>query len=370
MAGFLSNLWGNVTGQNAANAAMDAARISSQGYTQAGNLVNDAYLKSGNLQSDTFNRVGQNLSDVYNRVGAQNRDAYNQYGTAAGQAYGAQGANLTGLGQQYQQQQGALAGQFAPYTAAGANATNLQADLSGANGPDAQARAYAQYQASPGVEWATQQGLRGVNNSAAANRMGNSGPALKALSNYSQNMAQQDFGNWYSRLGQLGSLGLQATNAGAGYQSLGNRGLLDASVLGSNAYLNADLMPAQAGLAGSQAYGLGQTQGATALGQGQTQGATALGQGMTGGATALGNATTGAANATAQGMTDAAKAQQQAFQNLLNLGGSLAGTAMGNPGSLANLAKPVTSLFGGYNLNMNAPTSSPSSSFLPIPSFY
>ena len=101
------------------------------------------------------------------------------------------------------------------------------------------------FQASPGYEWARNEGIRDIGNSFAARGGAASGNALRALSEYQTGLAQQDYNNWWNRqagvagVGQntavnLGGIGANAANVAGNY--LADRGVARASgVLGRNA---------------------------------------------------------------------------------------------------------------------------------------
>lgn len=186
-------------------------------------------------------------------------------------------AKQTAAGQQYASDTRSIADQYyQPYINTGNQAQSLISDLLGINGPEAQARAYQNYQSSPGQQWLVDQGTQAIDRSAASKGSLRSGSVLKELMGYGQGMAQQDFGNYYNRL------------AGVGNQ------------------------------------GFGASQGAANL----------VGQGAAG----QFNANYGSAGTVGQGMVAGAQAQQTGLGNLLNAGTFLAGSALGSP-TIANLFK-------------------------------
>lgn len=72
--------------------------------------------------------------------------------------------------------------------------------------PESQIGNIADFQASPGYQFALNQGLNAVQNSAAAGGSLESGRTLKALQDYGQGMANQEYNNWYGRrAGEFGS---------------------------------------------------------------------------------------------------------------------------------------------------------------------
>jgi len=91
----------------------------------------------------------------------------------------------------------------------------LQQELLGLYGPDAQKAAYESYQESPGVAWLRSQGMRGIENNVAATGRGG-GSRLKAISEFNQGLALQDFGNYYNRVAGITDIGLRAGGALSG----------------------------------------------------------------------------------------------------------------------------------------------------------
>lgn len=93
---------------------------------------------------------------------------------------------------------------------------------------------YQGYEASPGYQWAFDQGTAGVNALAGAKGGLNSGRTMQDLNTFGQGIASQDWGNYMNRLAGLtdqgmGAAGLQAqasSNAAAGvsnaYSNIGN----------------------------------------------------------------------------------------------------------------------------------------------------
>ena len=93
----------------------------------------------------------------------------------------------------------------------GIQAQGLQAALSGAMGNEAQAQAYANFQASPGQQWLQQQAERGLlRNSAAIGGLGG-GNVRQALQAQAMGMAQQDFENQFNRMGAVADRGIQGS---------------------------------------------------------------------------------------------------------------------------------------------------------------
>jgi len=148
-----------------------------------------------------------------------------------------------------------------PYSEGGLKAFEQQQALSGAEGPEAQQAAYDAYAESPGVAFARERGLRGIDRGAAAPG-GNdlfSGNVDKARIGYSQGLALQDFNNYWNRLGSVAGTGLAATQAIGGVGSQAAQGQ-------AQAVSNAGLMTAQGQVAAGQSYQSGLSSLGSALG--------------------------------------------------------------------------------------------------------
>lgn len=85
---------------------------------------------------------------------------------------------------------------------------------------------YSAFFKSPDYEFRRSEGLRGVEQSAAARGGAYSGNALKALADYNSNLAAGEFGNYFNRQAVLAGIGQSATNtsATAGQASANNIG--------------------------------------------------------------------------------------------------------------------------------------------------
>lgn len=71
----------------------------------------------------------------------------------------------------------------------------------------------ASFQASPGYNFVRSEGQRDIGNSFAARGGAASGNALRALTEFNQGLASQEFGNWWNQQSQLAGVGQGATNA-------------------------------------------------------------------------------------------------------------------------------------------------------------
>jgi hypothetical protein len=129
---------------------------------------------------------------------------------------------------------------FTPYTEGGAQSQQVQLALSGALGPEAQAEAYANFQSSPGQDFLRDQAEQALLRGASATGGLGGGAIQSALQQQAMGMAQQDFGNYYDRLGGLSDRGLQASTSrgqllGMGADFANTRGGQKADIYGNTA---------------------------------------------------------------------------------------------------------------------------------------
>lgn len=117
---------------------------------------------------------------------------------------------------------------LSPFMQTGQGANDVLARLFGLNGQPADMSAF---QASPGYQFRLSEGQKALENSAAARGGLFSGAAGKALTNYGQNSASQEFDNYVARL--FGQQQLGANVAG----NLANLGAGNAAQMG-NIYTN------------------------------------------------------------------------------------------------------------------------------------
>lgn len=108
---------------------------------------------------------------------------------------------------------------YAPLSQKYGAGTNLYLDSLGVNGADGNARATGAFQAGPGYQYAVDQSLDGINRHAAATGGAYGGNTLAALSDRAGNMANQEYGNWQSKLGGLISPEMQAVSGQAGAEA-------------------------------------------------------------------------------------------------------------------------------------------------------
>ncbi len=138
---------------------------------------------------------------VYSYTQQQNAAQAQQRATQQGMAAQTNAANQQ-LGLQQRAYDDSRA-DLAPYRQAGTNA--LAQYAANANTPFGQ---------SPDYQFRFNEGLRGVQNSAAARGLLNSGRTVQAATNYGQGAASQEYGNYMNRLASLTGVGQTATNQG------------------------------------------------------------------------------------------------------------------------------------------------------------
>jgi len=141
-----------------------------------------------------------------------------------------------------------------PFVLGAAGAFERQQALTGALGPEAQNQAYQQFQESPGVQWQRDQGLRGIEAELGSQGVGG-GTRLKAITEYNQQLAMQDFANQFNRLGAVTGVGLNAASALTGAGANATAGQAAALQVGGAARAGAALGRAGAFASGVQNLG-------------------------------------------------------------------------------------------------------------------
>jgi hypothetical protein len=168
---------------------------------------------------------------------AQAREMAEKGAAAAGQYYGkgredvlgqaglgeAAGREFYGQGVGYQQ----------PYMGAGAGATNQLSSLYGPGGEYTRQPTMEELQFDPGYQFRFGQGMRALNAGLGASGMRGSGTALKAATQFGQDMASQEYQNAYNRFmanraqavqGLQNLSGIGAASAGTASQLAGQFG--------------------------------------------------------------------------------------------------------------------------------------------------
>lgn len=106
-----------------------------------------------------------------------------------------------------------------PFVQGGTRVNALLLDYLGANGPDAQRTAFANFQNDPGFQQQLQAGIGALDRSATARGGLYSGAAMKGVANYGQQFQRQAFNDRINALSGQANQGAAAAGASAGIQS-------------------------------------------------------------------------------------------------------------------------------------------------------
>jgi hypothetical protein len=123
----------------------------------------------------------------------------------------AQGQTATGV-QNIKDYTGQAVGQVSPYQKVGTEALDLYRDI--VLGGD-----MSKFFESPGYQFRLGEGLKALEGRGSAMGITQSGAQQKAIQDYAQGLASQEFGNVLGRIGALGGQGLQASQLAGGYLS-------------------------------------------------------------------------------------------------------------------------------------------------------
>ncbi len=110
-------------------------------------------------------------------------------------------------------------GMYAPLAQKYGAGSNMYLDSLGINGAEGNTRATGAFQAGPGYQYAVDQSLDQTRRAAARDGSLSGGNTLAALSDRAGNMANQEYGNWQSKLGGLISPEMMATTGQAGAEA-------------------------------------------------------------------------------------------------------------------------------------------------------
>ncbi len=165
------------------------------------------------------------------------------------------GGLASGRGDITQASEGAI-DRFNPYEQAGKSALDREAAFSGALGAEAQAQAFADYQASPGQQWLQQQQEQSLLRNAAATGGTQSGNVLSALQEQAAGRAAQNYQQDLGNLRSLAQRGQSAAGSQAGIQSQAGRDLAQMEMQVGQAELAA--RQAAGSQLGQMEYGTGQ----------------------------------------------------------------------------------------------------------------
>jgi hypothetical protein len=213
---------------------------------------------------------------------------------------------LRDAGGQVNQQIGQGVGGLDPFVAPGQNAQQLQADFSGANGAEAQARAFANYQSSPGQKFAQEQAERATRRYASMIGGVDGGNVRRELQRQAIGMAQQDFQNQFQNLGNVSDRGLSAAS---------NVGQLR----GHQAGITSQLGQAGAGIGERSGISLADISTGAARDEGSLISSTANQQ--AGFRTRAGEAIAGGIDTTSQGLADLSRSLGLDLSSITDAGG-------------------------------------------------
>ena len=209
---------------------------------QAGFLTEGAYgaMDSANrgfdqARSDVTGAFGTGLDLLRQGVDTGRRDITGQLDS--GLSALRQGVG-TGRGDIRSSSQSAI-NRFNPYVETGQSALDVEAARSGALGTEAQAQAFADYNTSPGQDWAREQMEKSTLRTQNALGGSQGGDVLKALQRERQGLSSQNYQRDLENLRSLASRGQQATGSQAGIETQAGRDMSALAMRGGEAELSA-----------------------------------------------------------------------------------------------------------------------------------
>ena len=212
--------------------------IGSENAILGGQSGNEAALQGG-LNQSTNTLLGATGSAI-GAMNAGNNSAMQYLGSVANPTQQAATNSFsadTSVGSNITDPLNQGASNFQSYLGGGQNASKLQADLSGANGQQAQQAAYAQYQSSPAMQYQMDQMQKATERSAAARGGALGGNVLMELQRNAAGIASQDYQNQFNNINTVANQGINAANQIAGLKSTqaGIAGNLQQSGIAANA---------------------------------------------------------------------------------------------------------------------------------------
>ena len=209
---------------------------------QAGFLTEGAYgaMDSANrgfdqARSDVTGAFGTGLDLLRQGVDTGRRDITGQLDSGLSSLR--QGVG-TGRGDIRSSSQSAI-NRFNPYVETGQSALDVEAARSGALGTEAQAQAFADYNTSPGQDWAREQMEKSTLRTQNALGGSQGGDVLKALQRERQGLSSQNYQRDLENLRSLASRGQQATGSQAGIETQAGRDMSALAMRGGEAELSA-----------------------------------------------------------------------------------------------------------------------------------
>lgn len=286
----------NTQARGVAN-AQEASRLASQ---QALPLIQQGFSQSRDAITSGADLARQNLL-------AGNQAAIGSLGQGFDAARGDLTSGYNQAGQTLDAAYNEATGVFEPTAQQGAGASQLQAALSGALGPEAQATALQNYQQSPGQDFLAKQQEQSLlrNQAALGGGLSASPRVMSALQEQAFGRAQTDFDNQFNRLGAIAGRGDVAN------QSIAN---LRAGLGESRAGIQQQLAQLLSGLSTGRGSGIAglQSEGSANLANLNTSTAAQLAQALQAQGTTSGNVLIGQGSEQAQLAQNLGQAQSGA----------------------------------------------------------
>lgn len=182
------------------------AAISGGTSVASGLLSRSAAKNAARIQAEAAERAAQDILAAAGGVAPELREAAERAAAgvettserAAEDVLGAMGEGNRTLGDVYRD----ILGRIDPYASAGTGAINYLAELLSPAGEFHRSFSMADFEADPGYQFRLEQGQKALERSGAVRGMLNSGQTLKALTNYAQGMASQEYQNAFNRFQQ------------------------------------------------------------------------------------------------------------------------------------------------------------------------
>jgi len=204
----------------ASKAARDAAArqgsLLAEGSQSGIANLNENFQPAMDYVQGGFDGAQQQITGGYGQAfGAMNNGYQGAQGALNSGFDSARGDYTNGFGQALSGLNNAQAGIEAPmqnFYNEGAGASQVQAALSGALGPEAQAQAFQNYQESPELAYMREMGEKSALRGASSQGMALSGSVLAELNRRGTGLAMQGFGDSFARLGSIANRGQAAGN--------------------------------------------------------------------------------------------------------------------------------------------------------------
>lgn len=213
-----------IGGAIAAVGAVGSSVIASKGASNAAKATTQAADNSTAVQQQMYNQSASALRP-YQQAGLPATNAINALlglneGTQGNQAFAPQMVPEYGIGNELMG--GSLPGPVSGFAGGSWNIDGTRATRDdgspyyGQNPAQSYGSAFNNFRNSTGYQFRLGEGMRAINSGYAGAGMIKSGAAMKAINDYGQGMASQEFGNYLNALGNQQSLGFSAASAQAG----------------------------------------------------------------------------------------------------------------------------------------------------------